>query len=83
VTPRCAEPMRRYEACNGALPDGPWCGRPAAHNGPHRSVQALERQRPKDRVKAARRERSRRLHARLRPVVELAAAQARERSRAA
>jgi hypothetical protein len=75
--------MRLHEAANGPLPDGLWCGRPAAHNGPHRSVQALERQRPKDLVKAARRYRTRRLHERLAPVVEAAAAQAREAYRRA
>jgi hypothetical protein len=75
--------MQRREAIWGALLEDPPCGRPEGHNGPCRSVMAVRRKQETDTARLARRRRSRRLHARLASVVELAAAQAGERSRAA
>jgi hypothetical protein len=49
ATPRCGHPIQGYEAVWGALLDQVICGRPAGHNGGHRSVQALERERSKRR----------------------------------
>ena len=48
-TPRCYAPMQGYEAIWGALLDGVRCGRPAGHNGKHRSVQSLDKERSKRR----------------------------------
>ena len=47
--PRCGQPIRGYEAVWGALLDDLACGRPAGHNGQHRSVQSLDRERSKRR----------------------------------
>ena len=80
VTPRCGQPMQRREASHGAMLDDPVCGRPEGHSLPHRSEQALRKTRELERRTWARRSALR--HARLAPVVELAA-QAGERSRAA
>ena len=41
LAPRCGKAMRLVEAAWGALPEGLRCGRPAGHNGPCRSPQAL------------------------------------------
>jgi hypothetical protein len=75
--------MQRREAIWGALPETPECGRPEGHNGACRTVMAVRRKQETDMARLARRRRSRRLHVRLGAVVELAAAQAGERSRAA
>ena len=48
MTARCGRVMRRYEAVHGALPEAPECGRPAGHNGPCRTVQAMAREAPKE-----------------------------------
>jgi hypothetical protein len=64
--PRCGARIRPYEAVWGALLDDVVCGRPAGHNGKHRSVQSLDRERSKkrwERYNAQRRER--RIRARL------------------
>lgn len=37
--------MHGYEAIWGALLDGVRCGRPAGHNGKHRSLQSLDKER--------------------------------------
>jgi len=47
--PRCHAPMQGYEAIWGALLDGVVCGRPVGHNGKHRSVQSLDKERSKRR----------------------------------
>jgi hypothetical protein len=47
--PRCYAPMQGYESIWGALLDGVKCGRPAGHNGKHRSVQSLDKERNKRR----------------------------------
>ena len=83
MTPRCGRVMRRVEAVWGALPDEVTCGRPEGHNGEHRTVMGVRRKQEADAARLNRRRRSRRLHARLASVVELATAQAGERSRAA
>ena len=75
--------MLRYEAVWGALLEDPVCGRPEGHSGQHRSVMAVQRKQAADAGRLTRRRRSRRLHARLGAVVELAAAQGQERARAA
>jgi hypothetical protein len=49
LTPRCDARIRPYEAVWGALLDDVVCGRPAGHNGQHRSVQSLDRERSKRR----------------------------------
>ncbi len=49
AAPRCKAPMQGYEAVWGVLLDGVVCGRPAGHNGQHRSVQSLDRERSKRR----------------------------------
>jgi hypothetical protein len=85
MMPLCGAPMRRNERAGAVLED-PVCGRPPHGPGtPHRSEAALARNRraQKERrapVQAAqnRRRRTRRLHERLAPVVEAAAARARE-----
>lgn len=46
---RCECPIKGYEAVWGALLDDVVCGRPVGHNGQHRSVQSLERERTKRR----------------------------------
>jgi len=48
-TPRCHAVMQAYEAVWGALLDDVLCGRPAGHNGKHRSVQSLDKERSKKR----------------------------------
>ena len=80
MMPRCGRPMQRREAIWGAQPETPVCGRPEGHNGQCRSVAAVRRKHAADNARLRRRRRSRRLHARLAPVVEQAAAQARERA---
>jgi hypothetical protein len=75
--------MLRFEAVWGALLEVPECGRPEGHNGPCRTVLGVRRKQEADTARWTQRRRSRRLHARLGAVVEMAAAQAGERSRAA
>lgn len=48
-TTRCHAPMKGYEAVWGALLDGVICGRPTGHNGVHRSVQSLDKERSRRR----------------------------------
>jgi len=45
VRPRCGHVMHPYEAVWGALLDDVLCGRPDGHNGRHRSVQSLDKER--------------------------------------
>lgn len=44
----CGQPMRRYETASGRPPEDPACGRPAGHQGPHRSQAAVARYRRAD-----------------------------------
>jgi len=63
--PRCGVPIHPYEAVWGALLDDVVCGRPAGHNPPHRSVQAVaaaaERDRARQPAASARRREKRKL----------------------
>lgn len=74
--------MRAYEAVWGALPEGPVCGRPEGHSLPHRSVQAVAAARLRD-LSPVRAQQSNELRNARRRRDRLAAAQMRQRSRAA
>ena len=52
-SPRCAKPMLRYEASNGAMPEEPACARPEGHAGRCRSAAALARKYASSRARIA------------------------------
>jgi len=82
--PRCGAPMQPYEAVWGALLNDVTCGRPAEHNGVHRSVQSLDKERGKkrwERYNEQRRERRIRARLPLADQLAIAVADASEEAR--
>lgn len=51
MRPRCGTEMTPYEAVWGALLDPVVCGRPEGHTGVHRSVQAMRKERERERLR--------------------------------